>query len=127
MEKTCATVDEAIRDAHQLRSAGCTNIYLESAGVEIMGDTELKFALPSQNSGAASVEVRHSIEKITLLTERELVVFDALVAGQSNKETARALGISPRTVELHRARILAKTDSKNLADLVWLAAKAGRT
>jgi two-component system response regulator FixJ len=40
------------------------------------------------------------------------------VAGASSKEAGRKLGISPRTVEFHRARILEKVDAKNTADLI---------
>ncbi|MCB1491466.1 MAG: response regulator transcription factor [Rhodobiaceae bacterium] len=52
------------------------------------------------------------------LTPRELDVLDQISAGQSNKEAARNLGISPRTVEVHRARIMEKIGARNAADLV---------
>ena len=40
------------------------------------------------------------------------------MAGASNKEAGRTLGISPRTIEVHRARIMDKLGAKNAADLV---------
>jgi DNA-binding CsgD family transcriptional regulator len=40
------------------------------------------------------------------------------VAGASNKEAGRQLGISPRTIEVHRARIMEKLGAKNIADVV---------
>ena len=52
------------------------------------------------------------------LTPRELEVLHQLVAGASNKEVGRQLGISPRTVEVHRARIMEKVGAKNIADLI---------
>jgi two-component system, LuxR family, response regulator FixJ len=52
------------------------------------------------------------------LTARETNVLDELARGQSNKETARTLGISPRTVEVHRARIIEKVGARNTADLM---------
>jgi two-component system response regulator FixJ len=52
------------------------------------------------------------------LTPREREVLAAIVAGGSNKEVGRTLSISPRTVEVHRARIMAKLGAKNTADLV---------
>ena len=57
------------------------------------------------------------------LTSREYEVFKRLVAGKSNKEAAAELGISPRTVEFHRAHIMEKTAAKGLPELVrlWLA------
>jgi DNA-binding CsgD family transcriptional regulator len=53
-----------------------------------------------------------------LLTPRERVVLAQIVRGASNKEAARMLGISPRTVEFHRANVMRKLDVKNTADLV---------
>jgi FixJ family two-component response regulator len=52
------------------------------------------------------------------LTRRERDVLSLIVAGASSKEAGRKLGISPRTVEFHRARIIEKVDAKNTADLI---------
>ncbi|MEP2706696.1 MAG: response regulator [Roseibium sp.] len=53
-----------------------------------------------------------------LLTRRELEVLKEITDGASNKEAGRSLGISPRTVEVHRARIMEKLGARNAADLV---------
>jgi two-component system, LuxR family, response regulator FixJ len=53
-----------------------------------------------------------------LLTPRELEVLVQVTGGCSNKEAGRNLGISPRTVEVHRARIMEKLGARNAADLV---------
>ncbi len=53
-----------------------------------------------------------------LLTERERAVLAQIVKGASSKEAARALGISPRTVDFHRANIIEKLGAKNIADLI---------
>jgi diguanylate cyclase (GGDEF)-like protein len=53
-----------------------------------------------------------------LLTGRECDVLMGIMAGDTSKESARHLNISPRTIELHRARIKKKFDVKNSADLV---------
>lgn len=55
------------------------------------------------------------------LTRREREVFDLLVRGHSNKEIADRLSISARTVEDHRASIVAKTQTNGLAQLVALS------
>ncbi|MEM6665677.1 MAG: response regulator [Pseudomonadota bacterium] len=53
-----------------------------------------------------------------LLTPREAEVLNQIASGASNKEAGRTLGISPRTVEVHRARIMEKLGARNAADLV---------
>jgi FixJ family two-component response regulator len=52
------------------------------------------------------------------LTMRERDVLAQIASGSSNKEAGRKLGISPRTVEVHRARIMEKLGARNAADLV---------
>ena len=52
------------------------------------------------------------------LTQRERQVLTEITGGSSNKEAGRRLGISPRTIEVHRARIMDKLGAKNAADLV---------
>jgi FixJ family two-component response regulator len=52
------------------------------------------------------------------LTKREGEVLAQLVTGASSKEAAIELGISPRTIEIHRAHIMGKLGAKNVADLV---------
>jgi DNA-binding CsgD family transcriptional regulator len=52
------------------------------------------------------------------LTPRERVTLAQIIRGASNKEAARTLGISPRTVEFHRANVMQKLGAKNTADLV---------
>ncbi len=54
------------------------------------------------------------------LTPRERQVMDLVVAGHMNKEIAWRLGISQRTVELHRANVMKKTGAKSLPDLIQL-------
>ena len=55
-----------------------------------------------------------------LLTPGEKVVLGQIVKGLSSKEAGRALGISPRTVDFHRANVMEKTGAKNAASLVRL-------
>jgi two-component system response regulator FixJ len=69
-------------------------------------------------------EVSAARQLVALLTPRERHVLDQLVAGRSNKLAAHALGISPRTVEIHRARIMDKMNAKSLSDVVRVALAA---
>ena len=59
------------------------------------------------------------------LTPRERDVARLVVQGLHNKEVAAALGISPRTVEVHKARIMEKAGARNLAELIRMAAQGG--
>ena len=52
------------------------------------------------------------------LTPREREVLQLITNGQSNKEAGRELGISPRTIEVHRARVMEKLGARNTADLM---------
>jgi two-component system response regulator FixJ len=57
-------------------------------------------------------------QRLETLSERERQVLDGVVEGQPNKVIARELGISPRTVEIYRAKLMAKMHADNLAALV---------
>ncbi len=58
------------------------------------------------------------------LTPRECEVLAEIAGGASNKEAGRRLGISPRTVEVHRPRIMDKIGARNAADLVRIVSAA---
>jgi two-component system, LuxR family, response regulator FixJ len=62
---------------------------------------------------------------IAKLSPRERQVLDGLVAGRSTKQMAHDLGISARTVEVHRARMLARLGTHSLAEAIRLAVLAG--
>jgi two-component system response regulator FixJ len=61
-----------------------------------------------------------------LLTQREIDVLDQIASGASSKEAGRQLGISFRTVEVHRARIMEKLGAKNAVDLARIVFREGR-
>jgi two-component system response regulator FixJ len=63
--------------------------------------------------------------RLSRLTERERDVFNGLIMGKTNKGIARDLGISPRTVEIHRARVMEKLEARTLSDVVRLALALG--
>lgn len=71
-------------------------------------------------------ESRMAAELISALTQREREVLDRLVLGMSNKLVAHELGISPRTVETHRARLQTKLKARDLSNLVRLSIAAGQ-
>ena len=71
-----------------------------------------------------SAEAKAAQDLLSQLTPREREVLEQLVAGRSNKVAAYELSISPRTVEIHRARIMDKMHARNLSDLVRIALAA---
>jgi two-component system, LuxR family, response regulator FixJ len=70
--------------------------------------------LGAMQAGRRPVEVRGFAQ----LTPREREVLQLITNGQSNKEAGRELGISPRTIEVHRARVMEKLGARNTADLM---------
>ncbi len=65
--------------------------------------------------------------RLALLTHREREIMALVLEGHANKVIAKQLGISHRTVEIHRSRILAKTGTGNLLELAKLVAECGAT
>ncbi|MEQ1955043.1 response regulator FixJ [Mesorhizobium sp. CN2-181] len=65
------------------------------------------------------------LSRLDQLTERERQVLSAVVAGLPNKTIAYDLNISPRTVEVHRANVMAKMQAKSLPELVRMTLAAG--
>ena len=70
------------------------------------------------NSEMSVADGQAEANGVDALTPREREVLEAIIAGASNKVAGRNLRISPRTVEVHRARIMDKLGAKNTADLV---------
>ena len=82
----------------------------------------LESGAPGAGKGTA---VEETASRIALLSPRERQVLDQLIIGHQNKMIAYELGISPRTVEIHRSRVMAKMQAKNLPQLVRMALTAG--
>ncbi|NJR13470.1 MAG: response regulator [Phyllobacteriaceae bacterium] len=84
----------------------------------------LREAAEAGNSGCDG-DIAIIDRKLALLTAREREVLSHLVAGLPNKAIGHDLSISPRTVEVHRANIMAKMQARSLAELVRMAVTAG--
>jgi two-component system response regulator FixJ len=69
-------------------------------------------------------EVSDAIQRVARLSRRERDVLEALVSGQPSKVIAFNLGISVRTVEMHRARMMERLGVRQLAEAVRLAVLA---
>lgn len=87
---------------------------------KLMNAIEEGFArqLAARNQISQRNELDHLLAS---LTPREREVMDLVVAGRHNREIAETLGISPRTVEVHKARMVAKLGVENVPDLVRMS------
>ncbi len=81
---------------------------------------ETAHAVASHANAAGEIQVR-----LETLTERERQVLQLLAAGKPNKVIAYELTISPRTVEIHRARVMEKMRANSLAELVRMVVALG--
>jgi RNA polymerase sigma factor (sigma-70 family) len=64
-------------------------------------------------------------QRLERLTEREREILALIAAGHQNRDIAAQLGISPRTVEVHKARIMEKLECRTLAELIRMNLAAG--
>ncbi|WOH80140.1 response regulator FixJ [Bradyrhizobium sp. BEA-2-5] len=83
-------------------------------------------ALQTQSAAQADCTVKREAEaRLVDLSPRERDVLRGLVAGKINKVIAHDLGISPRTVEVYRANLMAKTNVRSMSELMRIAIAAG--
>lgn len=114
----CLHESRAVDILDVARAHHCT-IARRNGEWEFLETAELKLARLeiSRLNGALDVLVK-PFEGHKLLTPRERITLAHIVKGASSKEAARLLGVSPRTVDFHRANVMQKLGAKNVADLV---------
>lgn len=78
-----------------------------------------------QGVAEAGEHRERGLARLSRLTDRERDVYNGLIVGKTNKGIALDLGISPRTVENHRARVMEKLEARTLSDLIRLALALG--
>jgi RNA polymerase sigma factor (sigma-70 family) len=86
---------------------------------QLRGAIDTAFALETRRLDEAELR-RADEQKLARLTAREREVLEHAVQGKHAKEIGAALGISPRTVEVHKMRIMEKLGVRNVAELVRL-------
>ena len=85
----------------------------------------IREAIETDRKGRDDEALRKEVEaRVALLTRREREVMDMVVAGKASKVIASDLGLSPKTVEVHRARVMSKMQAGSIAELVRLAVLA---
>ncbi len=82
-------------------------------------------ALGAVGRGHGGPAAQVADDRLVRRTRRERQVLDGMVRGQANKAIAHELGISPRTVEVHRAKVMEKLGCRSLPEIVRLALQAG--
>lgn len=97
----------------------CTDLRLLEAIGDALDATE---APPSAGRPDSAGEAARA--RVSQLSPREREVLGLLAAGRPNKEVAYVLGLSPRTVEIHRSRMMARLGVRSFADAVRLAVQA---
>ncbi len=80
----------------------------------------IEAAFRRKSMPASGPTLAHQFPGREMLTPREHQVLELIANGASNKEAGRQLGISPRTIEVHRARIMEKLGAKNTVDLIHI-------
>jgi two-component system response regulator FixJ len=84
---------------------------------------KIKEVLERQEGGHQAATAAKA--KLARLSKRENEVFLGIVAGKSNKEIARDLALSPRTVEMHRLHLMNRLEVRSVPELIRLAIDGG--
>jgi DNA-binding CsgD family transcriptional regulator len=114
-EHLAAGIDTALeRNLLEPRTLVLSNAASKSSGTPPSG----------ASAGDGTRDITDSIRRLARLTRREQEVLEHVVRGFPNKTTASHLGLSVRTVEVHRARIMHRLGARNVADLVRIALSA---
>lgn len=109
----------------QLYEAGIDGLFVKNAPPENITKGIIKVCNGERViSDEAMAEIK-SVKQNKKISKRELDVLSALARGQSNKEIAASLGLSPKTVDTHRTNLLRKTNVNSTAALLVKAIQSG--
>ncbi|WP_415880251.1 response regulator transcription factor [Methylomonas sp. TEB] len=102
--------------------AGAVDFLTKPVSTELLLDRVQAALKLEVNTQAQAIKGQAQCNRLSGLTSRELEIMGMVVAGLTNKEIARRLGISHRTVEIHRAKVMEKTGAPNLLELARIYA-----
>lgn len=111
--------DGTVQDTVKAMKAGASDVFCkpideENLVLSVLNTLRQNVRFGPKRSGARSIEIMG----FPSLTHREREVLELIANSKSNKEVGKFLGISPRTVEVHRARVMQKLCATNTADLM---------
>ena len=116
---------DAAADAVAAMKAGAADYLLPTFdGATLKAALKLAIAKVHEPAGFQAA-AEEAVARVARLTKREREVLVGLVEGGTNKVIGKKLGISPRTVELHRAQVMHRLNAASLPELVQLALAAG--
>jgi two-component system response regulator FixJ len=107
-----------------MKEGACDFIEKPFRGEEILSAAEAALRR-GVNAQAEARMAAEAAARVATLSPRETEVLRGLVSGRQNKVIAQDLGISPRTVEIHRGNLMAKLGVRSLPEAVRLALAAG--
>jgi len=107
-----------VRTAVRAMKLGAFDFLLKPFNPQEFLDCIYRAAAQAQITHRRSSSRRAHAAQLARLSGRETEVFDRIIAGASSKEIAGTLGISPKTVDVHRSNILRKLEAKNVRELV---------
>ena len=91
---------------------------------KLYGDEALLWAIEAAFGRETDFDLADAVRRVATLSTREREVLDGLLAGRPNKLIAYDLGISVRTVEVHRARMMERLGLRQLSEVIRLGVMA---
>ncbi len=110
-----------VSTAVQAFKAGTMDFLEKPFAVEDLRQTIERALASDVSSRANRKEKKRIAERVASLTPREVEVMEHVVSGLANKAIAAELGVSPKTIEVHRANVMQKMVAHSLAELVQMA------
>ena len=114
-----------VPDSVKAMKSGAVDFLTKTTDGEVLLEAIERALARDAEGRRARTQVRSAQERFDRLTAREREVFAHLISGQLNKQVGFDLGISERTIKIHRHHVLEKLEADSIADLVRIAAVLG--
>jgi PAS domain S-box-containing protein len=118
-------IQSDVKSAVQVMKAGAVDVLPMPYNPDELLTALASAAADISQADEQDQEANRARGRIAEMPVREREVLEGLLAGQTNKQIGRAIGISPRTVETHRAHVMQRLRARTIPELVRIAALAG--